>query len=78
MTSHIYLAAGMWDEVVEANEQATRVSAERARRRAAAGGCGHTNMWLMYGYLQKGRPDAARRVLDGCRDGRNQSKRARH
>src|SRR5262245_11112898 len=22
MTSHIYLAAGMWDEVVEANEQA--------------------------------------------------------
>ena len=25
MTSHIYLAAGMWDEVVAANEQATRV-----------------------------------------------------
>ena len=24
-------------------------------------------MWLIYGYLQKGRPDAAQRVLDGCR-----------
>jgi hypothetical protein len=68
MTSHIYLAVGMWDEVVAANEQATRVSAERAQ---GAGrppvSCGHANMWLMYGYLQQGRSDAARRVLDGCR-----------
>jgi len=68
MTSHIYLAAGLWDEVVEANEQATRVSAERAQKAGRPPGtCGHTNMWLMYGYLQEGRPDAARRVLDGCR-----------
>jgi hypothetical protein len=68
MTSHIYLAAGMWDEVVEANEQATRVSGERAQKAGRTpAGCGHTNMWLMYGYLQQGRPDAARRVLDGCR-----------
>jgi tetratricopeptide (TPR) repeat protein len=68
MTSHIYLAAGMWDEVVEANEQATRVSAERAQKAGRTPArCGHANMWLMYGYLQQGRPDAARRVLDGCR-----------
>ncbi len=68
MTSHIYLAAGMWDEVVKANEQAIRVSAERAQKAGrAAAACGHANMWLMYGYLQQGRPDAARRVLDGCR-----------
>jgi tetratricopeptide (TPR) repeat protein len=68
MTSHIYLAAGMWDDVVAANEQATSVGATRAR---AAGrtppGCGHPNMWLMYGYLQQGRTDAARKVLDACR-----------
>jgi tetratricopeptide (TPR) repeat protein len=68
MTSHIYLAAGMWDEVVAANEQATSVGATRAR---AAGrtppGCGHANMWLMYGYLQQGRTEAARKVLDACR-----------
>jgi hypothetical protein len=68
MTSHIFLAAGMWDDVVTANEQATAVGAARAR---AAGrtpaGCGHANMWLMYGYLQQGRQDAARQVLDACR-----------
>jgi tetratricopeptide (TPR) repeat protein len=68
MTSHIYLAAGMWDEVVAANEQATRVGAERAQQAGRSPGhCGHANMWLMYGYLQQGRPDAARRVLDDCR-----------
>jgi tetratricopeptide (TPR) repeat protein len=68
MTSHIYLAAGMWDEVVAANEQATRVGSERAQRAGrTASGCGHANMWLMYGYLQQGRRDAARRILDGCR-----------
>jgi tetratricopeptide (TPR) repeat protein len=68
MTSHIYLAAGMWDEVVLANERATGVAADRARaagRRPSS--CGHANMWLMYGYLQQGRPDEARRVLDACR-----------
>src|SRR6185436_14519928 len=68
MTSHIYLAAGMWDEVVAANEQATRVGAARARAAGrTAPGCGHFNMWLMYGYLQQGRTDAAREVLDACR-----------
>ena len=68
MTSHIYLAAGMWDDVVAANEQATRFGAERARTAGrTAGSCGHANMWLMYGYLQQGKHEAARRVLDGCR-----------
>jgi tetratricopeptide (TPR) repeat protein len=68
MTSHIYLAAGMWDDVVAANEQATTVAAERAQRAGRTpGGCGHANMWLMYGYLQQGRPAPARRVLDRCR-----------
>jgi tetratricopeptide (TPR) repeat protein len=68
MTSHIYLAAGMWDDVVAANERATAVAAARARETGRTPpGCGHANMWLMYGYLQQGRHDAARRVLDGCR-----------
>ncbi len=68
MTSHIYLAAGMWNEVVAANEQATRIGADRAQKAGRApAGCGHANMWLMYGYLQQARRDAARSVLDGCR-----------
>jgi tetratricopeptide (TPR) repeat protein len=68
MTSHIYLAAGMWDDVVAANEQATKVAAERAQAAGrTASSCGHANMWLMYGYLQQGRRDAARKVLESCR-----------
>jgi tetratricopeptide (TPR) repeat protein len=68
MTSHIYLAAGMWNEVVAANEQATRIGADRAQKAGRTpAGCGHANMWLMYGYLQQGARDAARSVLDGCR-----------
>jgi tetratricopeptide (TPR) repeat protein len=68
MTSHIYLAAGMWADVVAANERALIVAANRAQaagRRAAS--CGHANMWLMYGYLQQDRLADARRVLDACR-----------
>jgi tetratricopeptide (TPR) repeat protein len=68
MTSHIYLAAGMWDEVVAANEQAGKVAADRALKAGRKPGtCGHANMWLMYGYLQQGRHAAARTILDGCR-----------
>jgi tetratricopeptide (TPR) repeat protein len=68
MTTHIYLALGMWDEVVVENERALAVVTERARaagRRPAS--CGHYSAWLQYGYLQQGRRADARRVLDGCR-----------
>ncbi len=68
MTTHIYLALGMWDEVVAENERAISVVTDRARsagRQAPA--CGHYNAWLEYGYLQLGRRADARRVLDGCR-----------
>jgi tetratricopeptide (TPR) repeat protein len=68
MTSHIFLALGMWDDVVEANETATAVV---NRQRQTAGKpprmCGHYNYWLEYGYLQQGRTADARRVLEGCR-----------
>src|SRR5262249_23147160 len=43
-------------------------AAERAQKLGrVAGGCGHANMWLMYGYLQQGRPADARRILSACR-----------
>jgi hypothetical protein len=68
MTSHIFLAMGMWEDVVKANETAIAVV---NRQRAAAGrpprACGHYPYWLEYGYLQLGRIDDARRVLEGCR-----------
>jgi tetratricopeptide (TPR) repeat protein len=68
MTSHIFIARGMWDDVVSANETAQRVVNEG---RAAAGqgptSCGHYALWLEYGYLQQGRSGDAMRLLDGCR-----------
>jgi tetratricopeptide (TPR) repeat protein len=67
MTSHIFMALGMWDDVVHANENATRVV--NAARRADGRGlttCGHYNFWLEYGYLQLGRLDDARRLAEHC------------
>jgi len=69
MTSHIFLALGMWDDVSNANETATGII---NRRRAAAGRpaeyCGHYNLWLEYSYLQQGRFANALRILTGCRN----------
>jgi hypothetical protein len=68
MTSHIFLALGMWNDVVTANVAASRVVNEQ---RAAAGKppvhCGHYNYWLEYGYLETGQVDKAKEILAGCR-----------
>ncbi|HUB51044.1 MAG TPA: hypothetical protein VL986_02675 [Terracidiphilus sp.] len=69
MCSHIFLALGMWDDVVEANLAAAKVMNQQA---AAAGRpavrCGHSTYWLEYGYLEQGRVGEARRVVAGCRE----------
>ena len=68
MTSHIFLALGMWDDEVKANETAIAV-VNRLRQKAGKTPrmCGHYNEWLEYGYLQQGHVADARRVLEGCR-----------
>jgi tetratricopeptide (TPR) repeat protein len=67
MTSHIFLALGMWDLVVSANERADEVS---DRDREANGreprSCGHYNEWLEYGYLMQGRDEEALELLQAC------------
>ncbi|MGH9643933.1 MAG: hypothetical protein ACRD3Q_16115, partial [Terriglobales bacterium] len=68
MTSHIFLALGMWDDLVRANERATAiVNRERAAEGAAPSRCGHYNYWLEYGYLEQGRYQEAKQVVAGCR-----------
>jgi tetratricopeptide (TPR) repeat protein len=68
MTSHIFLALGMWTATVEANVAAI---ADVNRARLAAGempiGCGHYSSWLGYAYLQLGNVDSARSALAACR-----------
>lgn len=69
MTSHIFLALGLWDDVVRANEATIRLA--DAKRRAVhpdapLPGCGHATTWLEYGYLQQGRFADAERLAQQC------------
>lgn len=68
MTSHIFLALGMWNRVVRANQVATRVvNTQRAAAGKPPAHCGHYNYWLEYGYLEQDQIDSAKSVLTACR-----------
>ncbi len=56
MTTHIFLALGMWPEVVSQNIIAA--GPDSARWQA-----GHSTHWLLYAYLQQGRIAAARALI---------------
>jgi len=56
MTTHIFLALGMWDEVAKQNEVAS--GPDRAHWRP-----GHYSHWLLYAYVQQGQYEAARQLL---------------
>ncbi len=67
MTSHIFVALGLWDDVVAANIRARDVQdAGRARRGLPGNGCGHYTSWLHYGYLQQGRMAEAEEGMAVC------------
>jgi tetratricopeptide (TPR) repeat protein len=61
MVSHIYTSLGRWDEVVEANRTAVRVSEESMLRagRSAHMRSKHALHWLEYALLQQGLYDEA-------------------
>jgi tetratricopeptide (TPR) repeat protein len=66
MTSHIYLALGMWPEVEQANVQAMQVvNGQRAAQDKPALHCGHYPEWLVYARLQ--REEDARDDIAACR-----------
>jgi tetratricopeptide (TPR) repeat protein len=68
MTSHIFVAMGMWDDVIDANRRAVAATNElRAKRNRQKADCGHYPTWLHYGHLQKNDAVAARKALDACR-----------
>ena len=67
MTSHIFIALGLWEDVVSANR--TAVASVNALRSAAGrplARCGHYNEWLFYGLHQLSRHDEARAMLATC------------
>ncbi len=67
MTSHIFLALGMWDGVIDANIVARDVQTNRQKELGEATTvCGHYPWWLEYGYLQEGDAASAEQVLSKC------------
>jgi tetratricopeptide (TPR) repeat protein len=68
MTSHIFLALGMWEDVAHANEQSRAVGVRAAQKAGRApDDCTHGLTWLSYAYLQLGRHADAKRLVDACR-----------
>lgn len=68
MTSHIFLALGMWQESVDANIAAmAAVNRQRKLEGKPPECCGHYPSWLGYSYLQLGKMDDARSALAACR-----------
>jgi len=55
MPSHIYVALGMWDEVISSNVAAFAASEKRKAKKDLGNDAldYHSLKWLMYGYLQK-------------------------
>ena len=65
MPSHIFLASGMWDDVVASNEASFAAADARVERKhlSVDERNFHALFWLEYAYLQKGRVADARKLL---------------
>ncbi|MEQ8244584.1 hypothetical protein [Fulvivirga sp.] len=65
MPSHIYVALGMWNEVVSSNIDSYQASLNRIERKGLTGKDRgyHSMAWLHYGYLQQGNYEKAEQLL---------------
>lgn len=54
MPSHIYIALGMWDDVISSNIRSYDARLKRVEENTATGWNLHAYHWLLYGYLQTG------------------------
>ncbi len=69
MTSHIFLALGLWQETVATNVAAiAAVDRMRAAHGKGPARCGHYPSWLEYAYLQLGEREKAEQTLAACRE----------
>ncbi len=69
MTSHIFVAMGMWDDLVNANEIAVEIEYKNAAELPEASmEASHYVYWLQYGYLQQGRYEDSRELLRMARE----------
>ena len=65
MPSHIFMALGLWDDVIQANERSWAAGEQRRIRKglSVAERSYHVAHWLMYALLQQGRVEEARPFL---------------
>lgn len=65
MPSHIYVAMGMWREVVASNEASWQASVDRMIRKELDNDAQsyHALHWLQYGYLQQGRYKESQKIM---------------
>ncbi|MEM7185380.1 MAG: tetratricopeptide repeat protein [Bacteroidota bacterium] len=65
MPSHIYVAMGMWDEVISSNINSYQASLNRMERKKLDNDARgyHAFHWLQYGLLQKGDTEAAKKMV---------------
>jgi len=66
MPSHIFVARGMWDEVISSNEASSEAAdARRERKNLGVDSRGyHSLHWLEYGYLQTQQVEKAQKLLN--------------
>ncbi|MDG1432541.1 MAG: hypothetical protein P8Q41_00950 [Saprospiraceae bacterium] len=66
MPSHIYVAMGMWDEVISSNIASYEASVARMNDKNLDNDARgyHAFKWLMYGYLQKGNFEKAKKMVN--------------
>jgi len=65
MPSHIFVALGMWDEVINSNIASYEASVNRMQEKDLDNDARgyHAFKWLMYGYLQKGDTAKAKKMV---------------
>lgn len=65
MPSHIYVAMGMWDEVISSNIDSYQASINRMEKKELDNDARgyHAFHWLEYGYLQKGNYEEAKKMV---------------
>jgi tetratricopeptide (TPR) repeat protein len=69
MPSHIYIALGMWDEVIKTNIVSYEASVERMKNKGLDNDARgyHSYKWLMYASMQKGEYEQARTYVENMK-----------
>ena len=67
MTTHIFVAMGMWEDVVSGNIRASGTQDNQiAARDRRPNLCGHYSSWLHYGHLMLAQSAEAEALMDAC------------